>query len=293
MVTRQQARALGCSTSSLKRLLAAGDLIGLLPGVYRVPGFPQTVRQLLRGACSWGGQGTAASHASAAGILRLRGYRLDEVHIVTTKQAHQLPASIHIHRVERPIPGIAVVRGIPVTPPWVTLIHLAASEDVPTLARALDDALHRKLVSLPQMRWAVDTFAGRGHAGSGLIRDLLAQRGPGYEPAESELEAVFYALIEASDLPPGTRQARVAGRTGGLRLDLLWEEAGLIVEVDGWETHGTREAFQADRARDRAMLVQGRGTMRYTWDDVMCRPQQVVEEIREGLARRRLVETAR
>jgi very-short-patch-repair endonuclease len=31
----------------------------------------------------------------------------------------------------------------------------------------------------------------------------------------------------------------------------------LVVELDGYETHGTRHAFEDDRARDRALQVQG------------------------------------
>jgi len=60
------------------------------------------------------------------------------------------------------------------------------------------------------------------------------------------------------------------------------------VEVDGWATHGTRQAFQADRARDRTMVIAGRATVRLPWDDVVHRPKEVIEDIREGLRRRGL-----
>ena len=100
------------------------------------------------------------------------------------------------------------------------------------------------------------------------------------------MEAAFYALVDASDLPPATRQARVGHEGKDLRLDLLWEEQGVIVEGDGWATHGTREAFQADRERDRTMVIAGRATMRFTWDDVVHRPKEVIEGVREGLRRR-------
>src|ERR1051326_8607482 len=76
LVTRDQAVAGGCSPSSLRRHVAAGDLVRSLPGVYREPRFPQTVSQVLRAACLWGGPGTGASHASAAALLRLPGFAL-------------------------------------------------------------------------------------------------------------------------------------------------------------------------------------------------------------------------
>lgn len=293
LVTREQALAHGCSLSSMKRHVAAADLIPLLPGVYRMAGFSQTIRQQLRAACLWGGPGAGASHESAAALLRLKGFRLDQVHIVTIKQARNLPASLHVHRVPSHLPGMISTGGIPLTPPWITLVHLAGRIEDRRLARVLDDALHQGMVSLPQMRWAVDSFGGHGHTGSGVLRALLAQRGPAYQPAESELEEAFYSLVASSDLPPGTRQARVRGPSGALRLDYLWEEVSLIVEVDGWSTHGTREAFQADRSRDRAMLIEGRETMRFTWDDVIERPGRVLEEIRHVLQRKGWVLSAR
>ena len=100
-------------------------------------------------------------------------------------------------------------------------------------------------------------------------------------------------MVDASELPPATRQARVRQKGKELRLDLFWEDQGLIVEVDGWATHRTREAFRADRARDRTMLIAGRATLRFTWDDVMDNPKQVIEEIREALLRRGLDENVR
>src|SRR6266700_2967565 len=141
----------------------------------------------------------------------------------------------------------------------MALVHLATCADEARLAQAPDDALHRGLTSVPQMRWALDTLRGVGHGGTLLLRALVADRSSGVAPPESELEAAFYSLIDASDLPPGTRKAQLSGPGGGLRVDLFWEDAGLIVEVDGWDTHGTREDFQRDRERDRIYGHQGDG----------------------------------
>jgi len=288
LVEREQALAKGCALRSLQRHQTAGDLIEVLPGVYRMPGFPQTVRQQLWAACLWGGPGTGASHQSAAALLKLPGFRLDAVHVVTTKRACRLPTAIHVHRVAQALPGTRPISGIPVIPPWITLVHLATCTDEVRLGRALDDALYRGLVSLSQMRWAVEKFAGPGKPGTRLMRWLLDERSSAYQPPESELEAAFYAVVDASHLPAATRQARVSQKGKDLRLDLLWEDQGLIVEVDGWASHGTREAFQADRARDRTMVIAGRATMRFTWDDVVQRPKEVIEDIREALHRRGL-----
>ena len=147
--------------------------------------------------------------------------------------------------------------------------------------RALDEALHRRMVSLPQLRWALATFGRERHRGTSVLRTLLAERGPGYAPPESEMEAVFYALLEGSDLPPGVRQFWMWDGEMWRRLDYAFPNPAVGTEFDGWETHGTREAFQADRARDRRLQIRGWTVLHYTAEDVTVRPQEVLAEIRE------------
>ena len=50
--------------------------------------------------------------------------------------------------------------------------------------------------------------------------------------------------------------------------DAVWRDARLIVELDGYATHGTRRAFERDRARDRRLTVRGWRTMRVTSPDL-------------------------
>jgi very-short-patch-repair endonuclease len=47
--------------------------------------------------------------------------------------------------------------------------------------------------------------------------------------------------------------------------DFCWPTHHLIVETDGWETHRTRAAFQADRRRDAALQAAGCKVLRFTW----------------------------
>ena len=55
--------------------------------------------------------------------------------------------------------------------------------------------------------WRVlDDHAARGRAGSGVLRQLLIERGGRYAAPESELEARFIALVSASGLPQPERQ---------------------------------------------------------------------------------------
>ncbi|MDP9385870.1 MAG: endonuclease domain-containing protein [Actinomycetota bacterium] len=54
-------------------------------------------------------------------------------------------------------------------------------------------------------------------------------------------------------------------RVEGYESDAVWRAQRLIVEPDGRAVHGTRRAFEADRARDRALTVAGWRVIRITW----------------------------
>jgi very-short-patch-repair endonuclease len=53
----------------------------------------------------------------------------------------------------------------------------------------------------------------------------------------------------------------VAGR----EVDMLFAEQRVIVELDGWDFHRDRYAFEDDRERDANGLAAGFVTLRVTW----------------------------
>ncbi|HYH59643.1 MAG TPA: DUF559 domain-containing protein [Thermoleophilaceae bacterium] len=48
-------------------------------------------------------------------------------------------------------------------------------------------------------------------------------------------------------------------------VDASWPAAKLIVELDSWEFHRTRAAFERDRARDAKLVAAGHRVLRFTW----------------------------
>jgi very-short-patch-repair endonuclease len=51
---------------------------------------------------------------------------------------------------------------------------------------------------------------------------------------------------------------------GPFTLDGFWAEARLVLEIDTYETHGTRHSFEADRRRDAYTASHGLRTVRVT-----------------------------
>ena len=69
------------------------------------------------------------------------------------------------------------------------------------------------------------------------------------------------------------------------RVDFIWHDERVVVEVDGWEAHSTRVAFQQDRTTTNALLLAGYLVLRFTYEDVVHRSRLVTTQVRQALAR--------
>jgi very-short-patch-repair endonuclease len=96
----------------------------------------------------------------------------------------------------------------------------------------------------------------------------------------SEAERRLLELVRAADLPAPQTNTRVAG----LEVDMLWPAQRLVVEVDGYEYHGPRVAFERDRRRDARLLAAGYRVLRVTWRQLMTEPERVIAVIAAALA---------
>jgi very-short-patch-repair endonuclease len=55
--------------------------------------------------------------------------------------------------------------------------------------------------------------------------------------------------------------------------------------LDGWQTHGTRSAFQDDRERDRRLKVAGYSVTHITWNQLRDEPEAIAADLRALLGR--------
>jgi very-short-patch-repair endonuclease len=70
-----------------------------------------------------------------------------------------------------------------------------------------------------------------------------------------------------------------------LKADFLWRRQRLIVELDGWAAHGTRNRFESDRQRDQRSRRAGLDPLRFTHRQVVRDPGWVAETTVAMLAR--------
>jgi hypothetical protein len=71
------------------------------------------------------------------------------------------------------------------------------------------------------------------------------------------------------------------------RVDLVWNEGRLVVEIDGYALHGNRLAFAQDRHRDFELALSGYVVLRLTNDEIAEDMAKAVHKIREIAAFRR------
>ena len=71
---------------------------------------------------------------------------------------------------------------------------------------------------------------------------------------------------------------------GGYIVDALFVAERVIVELDSWEFHVDKIAFETDRERDAETLAHGFVTVRVTWERIEQRPQREAERLHVILA---------
>ena len=91
------------------------------------------------------------------------------------------------------------------------------------------------------------------------------------------------ALVRTAGLPVPSMNFNLAG----FELDAYWEAERFAVELDVYETHGTRTAFERDRRRQEDLKLAGVEMIRITGPRLDREPRLVVERLAVLLARRR------
>ncbi len=173
-----------------------------------------------------------------------------------------------------------MVEGIPVTSVSRTILDLAASESVRGVERQVARADELKVFDLREMRELLDR--GNGHHGAPKVRAALAIYDETPAFTRSGLERRFLELVTAAGLPVPAMNAFVAGH----ELDAYWADHRFGVELDVFETHGSRLSFEGDRVRDDDFLLAGIETIRVTGPRLEREPGAVIKSLRRHLARR-------
>lgn len=280
-VARRQLIALGFGRHAVAHMVQRGRLHPVHRGVYAVGQPRLTRRGVWMAAVLAAGPGAVLSHYSAAALWKLGR---DPARHVDVSVARKLcgRCAIHIHVTQLADDETTIVDGIPVTTVARTLLDLGALLTRHQLEIACNEAEIMRLADRTSLRALLDRYPRR--RGTRNLRAILAAQELGTAVTRSTFERDFLAFLNAMSLPRPRVNFLVAAGGRDHLCDMVWPEARLIVELDGNQTHATRAAFEADRARDRALQVAGWRVVRITWRQLQQEPQAVAADLRRLLA---------
>jgi len=276
-VAHEQLVAFGLTRHAIANQIARGSLIPVFRGVYAVGRLPTNPLDAAHGALLACGDRSALSHGSAASLWEIwRDWRYP---LELTVAGDRRQPGLHVHH-SRTLTraDITTERGLRVTSPARTILDIAPTVTDKRLARAINDLRLRHLLTIE----ALDTLTAR-HRRRPSAKRIRAIIGASHaEPTRSPFEDDWIPFAARHRLPAHEMNVHVCGH----RVDVLFTPDRLIVELDGWQTHRTREAFETDRARDAEILAHaGIPTIRITRDAVRRSPAEQALRIRQIVSR--------
>src|SRR5215831_8981741 len=126
---------------------------------------------------------------------------------------------------------------------------------------------------------------------AGLISDFAGRLGALAEPAESPMETRLRWLLLEAGLPRPKVQENLRDSEGRFvgRAGLYYPSARLVIEYDG-ANH--RDRLTGDNRRQNLIQNAGYRILRFTAADIRQRPEVILAQVRQALARRALVRPA-
>lgn len=264
---------------SLYRLLAQGLLTVVLPGVLAPTPAAGRLGVRIRALGQWDDDVILTRWAAA----RLTYWPELDVPTITgaLPKRRSVPCGFGVAHETIPRPLLRTVGGLLVTAPALTALDLAAADRGASIERLLRTGL----ATLDDLDDALaETSGRRGNALRRRWRDKSRRRP--WSASERELHELL-------------NSARIDGWLGNCPIwvgpiryvvDVVFREARVAIEVDGYEFHRAErwEQFHRDRRKWTNLAAAGWTVLHFTWPQLTEDPEWVLDTIRQALANSRL-----
>jgi very-short-patch-repair endonuclease len=287
LLTRRQLAEAGLGPKAVHRLRARGVLVPRGPLVFALAGTPTTRAQARLAAVLDAAPAAALGFLSAARVWGM--YRRSEgrPHIVRRRdERHRSTPHLGVVHTSLRLPPAHVVTidGIPVTTPARTVVDLALTEHFGRVARLLDNAWGRRLLTIGELSATLQAVRARGRRGVRVL-DLLIEERLGMRPAESALELRFEEILRRHRLPAMDRQVDLGDSDGWVcRADYARLDDALVVFIDSATYHRAlldRDHDDEQTARLRAM---GLDVLRFSDAEILYDAPAVAGRVRRARA---------
>jgi very-short-patch-repair endonuclease len=278
VVARRQLTKLGIGSGAIKARIALAHLHVVHRGVYSWGHRDLTLRGAWLAAVLACGEDAVLSHRSAAGLLGLMRPRRSAVDVTSGHGRSSGRDGIHLHRSRLRDDERSMEARIPVTSVARTLLDLAEVLDGDELRRAFEEADRLKLLRVPELE-RVCARAGRRKGLPALRSLIVAAHAPPQTRSPLENRFAEYCREHLAGLPAPLTNVTVLDH----EVDAYWPSHRLVVEMDSWEFHSHRAAFERDRARDAAMQAAGYRVIRLTHRQLETEAPRIAAQLRKLL----------
>lgn len=276
-----QARSLGVKREDLRLLRTRGEVENIRRGVWRFTSASGTADAAVTAMLLCWPDGVISHRSAAAyhGLTRVAVRNEPDV-TVTHGEVRRLPGiGVHWSR-NLATDDILVVGGLSYTTKARTVCDLADLDDPWESLAILDDAV----ASGASRRWIHERAKAlsNGRGGVRLIRD--ATHPASGREFNSWLERAAAHVYRVSGLPDPEWNVRVRDDRGFIGIvDALWRTWRVVSETEGLRFHTAPAQRRRDAERFNRMQDAGYRPRRFTWEDVVHRPAEVVETLYRAL----------
>jgi very-short-patch-repair endonuclease len=209
----------------------------------------------------------ALTHRAAAAVWDLGPWPTGVIDVSATTNKKPRPG-VRLHLVT----DLEIVThdGFPVTTPMRTLTDLAKIEPRPRVERAFEAADRIGLLDVVELEAEC-----HGRRGSRVLKQLINE-GREAPRSKNELERLWLDVCRDQNLPLPSLNVVVEGE----EVDAYWPECGVVVELDSWEWHRTRAAFERDREKRAKLEARGIRVLPFTWRQLKRQPALLAEAVR-------------
>ena len=273
VVARWQLLAAGMSPEAIARSLKAGRLRSMLRGVYSVGHAVVSADGWYQAALLACGDQSVLGHHTACMKWDLRRGDLFPLSVIVPGDRGRKLDRIQTRRTKLDRRDWMLFDGLRLTTPARTIIDMAGELSPKEMRLLVERAQDVKRFDPKRIEEVLE----RNHRRPGCrpLLHLIALLNPDADGAKSYLERLFLKLVRKAGLPFPEVNVMIEKR----ERDFVWRDRRLVVEVDGYANHSSRQAMRRDRARDRELTAALWRPARFTYEDVAFEPGATAKEL--------------
>jgi hypothetical protein len=265
-VSWAQIVGLGIPRGTVSGWIDDGYLHPRLPGVYAVGHVSMSIEAQFSEALLYAGPGAMLSHGTAAHWLGLIDRRPRPIDVSTPRQPRARKGiRVHARRnLER-----TWHNGFPTTTLPQTVVDFSSTAPLWAIRLLLAQADYKDILDPA----AIEAACGKGRRGSKQLRHALERHQPELAHTKSRLDRRFFEICETQGWPLPVLNRYIAG----WKVDAVWNDKQIAIELDGYGNHHTPAQLRRDRRKEMDLRKAGWTPVRYSEEQLKQRHEVIAD----------------